>query len=107
MDSNIRINNIIINSLLYPFRWSILILLILGQPELQGIIETLTREVEGQSNLLVRLLQLRDKRAAKLEKLYHRMTAILEDYATKNGMDCSLQLTRRSKLFPTGNSVNE
>ena len=47
--------------------------------------ETLTREVEGQSNLLVRLLQLRDKREAKLEKLYRRMTAILKDYAIKNG----------------------
>ena len=57
-----------------------------GQPELQSIVETLTREVEGQSNLLVRLLQLRDKREAKLEKQYRRMTAILKDYATKNGV---------------------
>ena len=56
-----------------------------GHQELQGIVETLTREVEGQSNLLVRLLQLRDKRDAKLEKQCHRMTAILKDYATKNG----------------------
>ena len=62
-----------------------LLIFVLGQAELQGIVETLTREVEGQSNLLVRLLQLRDKRAAKLEKLYHRMTAILKDYAVKNG----------------------
>jgi hypothetical protein len=63
-----------------------LLFFVSGQAELQGIVETLTREVEGQSNLLVRLLQLRDKRAAKLEKLYHRMTAILKDYAVKNGM---------------------
>ena len=63
----------------------LLIFFVSGQAELQGIVETLTREVEGQSNLLVRLLQLRDKRAAKLEKLYHRMTAILKDYAIKNG----------------------
>ena len=56
-----------------------------GHSELQNIVDTLAREVEGQSNLLVRLLQLRDKREAKLEKQYQRMTAILKDYATKNG----------------------
>ena len=60
-------------------------MLLSGQSELRGIVETLSREVEGQSNLLVRLLQLRDKREAKLEKLHQRMTAILRDYATKNG----------------------
>ena len=50
------------------------------------MVETLTREVECQSSLLIRLLQLKDKRAAKLEKQYRRMTAILKDYATKNGI---------------------
>ena len=69
-----------------------------GHSELQGIVETLTHEVEGQSNLLVRLLQLRDKRAAKLDKQFRRMTAILKDYSKKNGTPTNIP--QPSLLFP-------
>ena len=53
--------------------------------ELKGISDILLREIEYSSSLLVRLLQVKDKRTLKASRQEDRLSAILRDYACKNG----------------------
>ena len=53
--------------------------------ELKRIANTLETEVDTVSTLLVRLLHVKDKRISKANKQAGRLSAILKDYASKNG----------------------
>ena len=47
--------------------------------------ENLEHEVDTVSRLLVRLLHVRDKRAGRLLGQYNKLTAVLRNYAKRNG----------------------
>ena len=53
--------------------------------ELKRIAETLKKEVDCESSLLVRLLHVKDKRTWRANKQADRLSAILKDYARQNG----------------------
>ncbi len=61
-----------------------------GVSELKRISETLQSEVDCVSSLLVRLLHVKDKRATRASRQCERLSAILKDYASKNGKKQSI-----------------
>lgn len=67
-----------------------------GVSELKRISETLQSEVDCVSSLLVRLLHVKDKRASRASRQSDRLSAILKDYASKNGK----LLRKSSKTTP-------
>lgn len=67
-----------------------------GLSELKRIASTLEAEVDTVSSLLVRLLHVKDKRSLKAGRQSERLTAILKDYASKNGEGCQYFIFRRA-----------
>ena len=49
------------------------------------VLENLEHEVDTVSRLLIRLLHVRDKRAGKLVGQYSKLTAVLRNFAKRNG----------------------
>ena len=77
-----------------------------GVAHLRAVADNLEHEVDTVSRLLVRLLHVRDKKAGKLLRQYEKLTAILKNFAEKNGecTHCGLrtvQLKSREKLCHT------
>ena len=64
-----------------------------GVAHLRAVADNLEHEVDTVSRLLVRLLHVRDKKAGKLLRQYEKLTAILKNFAEKNGecTRCSLR----------------
>lgn len=57
-----------------------------GVAELEKMAESLSQEVCCVSDLLVRLLHMRDKRVSRLLKHFDKLTTILRNYAEENGI---------------------
>lgn len=49
------------------------------------VLDNLEHEVDTVSRLLIRLLHVRDKRAGKLVGQYSKLTAVLRNFAKRNG----------------------
>lgn len=61
--------------------------------ELKRIASTLETEVDCVSSLLVRLLHVKDKRSSRAGRQSERLSAILKDYAKKNGKENHFRYT--------------
>ena len=58
-----------------------------GEVQLQAVLDNLEHEVDTVSQLLVRLLHVRDKRAGRLVAQYDKLTTVLRHFAKKNGKE--------------------
>ena len=62
--------------------------LAVGAAQLRLVLDNMEHEVDTVSRLLIRLLHVRDKRAGRLVGLYGKLTAVLRNFAKKNGESC-------------------
>ncbi len=56
--------------------------------ELRALRDTLQQEVDCVSELLVRLLHVKDKKSTRIARQHQKLSSILRNYSEENGKNC-------------------